>query len=305
MLPRVSGTKTRRHLLWRRWWACARRSRMNEHCTCTSKKYTERIGTLCELEFHWYWSSHFHLNIQTSASMANPSSSKIALAPSWAWGRVHPVHATDCQATLCLEFSKNQRKSQSHMSKVIQSHLYTVTVMPLSTLDTNHKKITCSGQTHKKETQQTSNSWYMNHRQATVCSLQNGLGWAKRRSLTTLRRVRSVHPVPKQGMISTTQKKKSHIITSKYSKSKWFWQRCVPCSGIWSKVKTHQSWKSADASNTGYTVWAWACQSNGIPYESFLTGFACYNATILSSCLDAKKFEKNVNLLKHLKISVF
>ncbi len=208
MLPRVSGTKTRRHLLWRRWWACARRSRMNEHCTCTSKKYTERIGTLCELELHWYWSSHFHLNIQTSASMANPSSSKIALAPSWAWGRVHPVDATDCQATLCLEFSKNQRKSQSHISKVIQSHLYTVTVMPLSTLDTNHKKITCSGQTHKKETQQTSNSWYMNHSQATVCSLQNGLGWAKRRSLTTLRRVRSMHPVPKQGMISTTQKQR-------------------------------------------------------------------------------------------------
>ena len=116
MLPRVSGTKTRRHLLWRKWWACARRSRMNEHCTCTSQKYTERLGALCELEFHRHrigaiftWTSKLQHRWQTLLQDCSPS---------WAWGRVH---------------------RQSHMSKVTISS--TVTVMPLSTLDTNKKKI--------------------------------------------------------------------------------------------------------------------------------------------------------------------
>lgn len=116
MLPRVSGTKTRRHLLWRRWWACARRSRMNKHCTCTSQKYTERLGALCELEFHRHrigaiftWTSKLQHRWQTLLQDCSPS---------WAWGRVH---------------------RQSHMSKVTISS--TVTVMPLSTLDSNKKKI--------------------------------------------------------------------------------------------------------------------------------------------------------------------
>lgn len=42
------------------------------------------------------------------------------------------------------------------------------------------------------------------------------------------------------------------------------------------------------------------------PIRNVLIGFDCYNATMLqSSCLHAKDSEKNVNLLKNLKISVF
>lgn len=126
--------------------------------------------------------------------------------------------------------------------------------------------------------------------------------WSRMSKATVTHDLRSVHPVPKQGMISTISLIRTyHHIKIKFILAKTRAMTTFTVQGQDPpilKVRRCQQHRVHCVSMSLSKQWK--------PIRNILIGFDCYNATMLqSSCLHAKDSEKNVNLLKNLKISVF